>query len=477
MMAVYVTGIEYDQRRTQEPYFLDKVNVRQRTLNQQSGQYETTQGNAFTVERIMPVPYTLRISVDIWTTSIQQKMELFEQLGVLFNPSMEIQSTDNFIDWTSLSVIYQDGINWSSKTIPQGTSNAIDVMNWRFYIPIWISSPIKVKKLGMIHKIIASIHKGSSLDEMANDSLLMGTRQKITPYGYKLLLIENKLQVVPASTIEEPSNDSFVMPDSGPNTDIYWQSFLNVYGVVRPGISIITLEHPFLVNEIRGTIDFDPDDDRLLSYNIDPDTLPSNTLNAVDSIIDPTVKWPTIDSSHGLPPSTIGQRYLLVNDVAEQQGYASSLTVGANWPGLTFGAKANDIVEYIVYSGTMLTHSVMDRPFGAIVGSTVITLDDTSGIVEGFNVIAGGFALGTVIAIDHSSCMITIDAALTSDLPFGSVLSFTGEAWSIVFDASSITDVQYVTNTTTNVQYRFVDGGWQKSVDGWYDQGAFTLVI
>jgi hypothetical protein len=177
MMSVYVTGMEYDQRRTQDPYFLDKVNVRQRAINPQTGQYETTQGNAFTIERIMPVPYTMRVSVDIWTTSTQQKFEIFEQLGVLFNPSMEVSSTDNFLDWTSLSVIYQDGLNWSSRSVPQGTSNAIDVTTWRFYMPIWISSPIKVKKLGMIQKIIASIHKGSAIEDMLNDSLLLGTRQ------------------------------------------------------------------------------------------------------------------------------------------------------------------------------------------------------------------------------------------------------------------------------------------------------------
>jgi len=346
MMAVYITGVEYDQRRTQEPYFLDKVNVRQRAINPQTGQYETTQGNAFTVERIMPVPYTLRVAVDIWTTSTQQKMELFEQLGVLFNPSMEVSSTDNFLDWTSLSVIYQDGINWSSRSQPQGSSNAIDIMNWKFYMPVWISSPIKVKKLGMIQKIIASIHKGSAIEDMLNDSLLLGTRQKITPYGYQLLLMGNKLQALPSSEVFIPPNDSIEMPETGPDTDIYWQSFLNVYGVVKPGVSMIALENEYLATEIVGTIEFDPVDDRLLTFNIDPDTLPQNTLVAVDSIVDPDLKWPTIDFSKGLPPAVVGQRYLIVSDIAQQLGYPSPSTLGPNWVGLVDGAVANSILEF-----------------------------------------------------------------------------------------------------------------------------------
>ena len=97
LITYYISGLEYDQRRTQDPYFIDKMAVRQRTWNPQTQSYEQTQGQAFTVERVMPVPYTLRITVEFWTTNYQQKLELIEQLGVLFNPSMEIQSTDNSI--------------------------------------------------------------------------------------------------------------------------------------------------------------------------------------------------------------------------------------------------------------------------------------------------------------------------------------------------------------------------------------------
>ena len=31
MITYYITGVEYDQQRTQDPYFLDKLNVRQRS--------------------------------------------------------------------------------------------------------------------------------------------------------------------------------------------------------------------------------------------------------------------------------------------------------------------------------------------------------------------------------------------------------------------------------------------------------------
>ena len=333
MITYYITALEYDQKRTQDPTFIDSLNVRQRTYNSETQSYEQTQGQAFTVERLMPVPYTLRVNVDFWTTNYNQKLELIEQLGTLFNPALDIQSTDNFIDWTSLSVVYQDGLTFSSRTIPQGTANPIDVMTWKFYMPIWISTASKLKKMGVIEKIIASIFQGNALYDVQNDDLLLGTRQKITPYGYKVLLIGNTLQLLPANEAFYPPNTDLSLPPP-PNTDLYWTSLLNVYGAVKPGISQIWLQNPYMTTDIVGTIVPDPMDDRLLIYNIDPDTLPQNTLNPVDGVVNPQTTGPNA----GLPGPINGKRYLLVDNI----GYEGDTTV--SWGDLV--ANANDIVQY-----------------------------------------------------------------------------------------------------------------------------------
>jgi hypothetical protein len=333
MITFYISGLEYDQKRTQNPTFVDKMQVRQRAYNEDTQSYETTQGQAFTIERLMPVPYTLRITVDFWTTNYNQKLELIEQLGTLFNPSLEIQSTENFIDWTSLSVVYQDGLTFSSKTIPQGTGNPIDVMSWKFYMPIWISASSKLKKMGVVEKVIASIFRGSALDDIQDDDLLLGTRQKITPYGYKLLLLNNTLQLLPANEPYNPPNTNLNLP-TPPNTTLYWSSLLNVYGTIRPGISQIWLQNPYMDTEIVGTIVINPVDDRLLIFNIDPDTLPQNTLDPVDSVINPLLAGPNA----GLPAPTAGKRYLIVEDI----GHEGDTTPA--WGDLV--AYANDIIEY-----------------------------------------------------------------------------------------------------------------------------------
>jgi hypothetical protein len=338
LITYYITALEYDQKRTQDPTFIDKIQVRQRSYNNETQEYETVQGQAFTVERLMPVPYTLRISVDFWTTNYNQKLQLIEQLGTLFNPALEIQSTDNFIDWTSLSVVYQDGLTFSSRSIPVGTGNPIDVMSWKFYMPIWISTASKLKKMGVIEKIITSIFNATALTDIQDDDLLLGTRQKVTPYGYKVLLIGNTLQILPQAVAFNPSDVDLSLPVN-PNTDIYWSSVLNVYGAIKPGISQIWLQNPYMTTEIVGTIVPNPNDDRLLIYNIDPDTLPQNTLDPVDGVINPQLTGPNA----GLPGPVNGRRYLLVDNI----GSLGDSTVA--WGDVV--AFANDIIEYNAGTG------------------------------------------------------------------------------------------------------------------------------
>lgn len=388
IITFYISGLEYDQKRTQDPTFLDKISVRQRAYNSETQTYEQVQGQAFTVERLMPVPYTLRISVDFWTTNYNQKLELIEQLGTLFNPALEIQSTDNFIDWTSLSVVYQDGLTFSSRTIPVGSGNPIDVLTWKFYMPIWISTASKLKKFGVVEKIIASIFQGTGHSDIQDNDLLLGTRQKITPYGYKVLLIGNSLQILPAAQPFYPGNDYLILPPS-PDTDIYWTSVLNVYGTIKPGISQIWLQNPYMDTDIVGTIVPDPNDDRLLIYNIDTDTLPQDTLAPVNSVINPLLTGPNA----GLPGPVNGARYLIVEDM----GHPGDPTIA--WGDVI--AEANDIIEYDASSGK----------------------------------------------------------------------------WFVSFDINTTTNVEYCTNLTTGIQYRFVDNVWMKSVEGWYEQGDYSIVI
>jgi len=339
LMTFYVSGLDYDRPRMQDPYFVSTIAVRQRTYDQNTDSYEITQGNAFTIDRLMPVPYKLTMKLEIWTSNTNQKMQLLEQILVLFNPALEIQSTDNYLDWTSLSVCELESTQWSSRSIPVGTENPIDIATLTFTLPIWISSPAKVKKLGVVERIVAQIFdaKGDASNAILDNDLLLGTRQVFTPYGYQVLLIGNKLQALRQQQVVDQPNSSLTPPDSPPS-NLMWQGVVGVYGVLRPGISYIKLEQDD-GTEVMGTVAYDPTDDRFLLFDVDTDTVPANTLDPVTAVINPLLSGP----GAGLPAAAVGQRYLLTEATGSWDGNAVAWEGNSEQP---LVARANDIIEY-----------------------------------------------------------------------------------------------------------------------------------
>jgi hypothetical protein len=341
-ITFYISGMDYARDRVQEPHFVDRKYIKQRTYDDSTQSYEETQGNAFTVERIMPVPYNMQLTVDIWTTNINQKLQMFEQISTMFNPSLEIQSTDNYLDWTSLSVVELNRVNFQSKSIPIGTDEPIDFLTYEFTLPIWITPPARVTKGGIIHKVIANIFdaKGDLHNAIYQDDLLLGTRLKVTPHGYKILLIGNELQVLPHNAISDPA-DSIERLEWNPDNVLHWHPIVDEYGTLRDGITQIRLENYETNQEIIGTVSYHPTDKNKLIYTVDIDTLPANTLDPINAIIDPLRSAPDI----GLPAEAVGQRYLLTDEI----GSASDSEMAPAWSGASnteLIAQANDIIEY-----------------------------------------------------------------------------------------------------------------------------------
>lgn len=438
-MAAYVTGLDYDRKRIQAPTHIDKRQVRMRYRDPDTGELTTEQGNAFSIDRHMPVPYSLKMKVDIWTSNTTQKLQILEQILTLFNPSLEIQANDNYFDWTSLSTVNLTGNNWDSREVPAMSSDAISINTATFEIPIWISPPSKVKKLGVIHRVISSVYDlalDDSVDQTSgfDDNLLMGQRVRVAPLEFDVLLLNGELTLhryeeivttdyttadinglladndtitvdtnaysadaAPAPAVDDEYNEFKAPITIGNNPKPSWDLVFDMFeGKICPGISQIALLLPDEINEIIGTITEDPDNPNALFYSIDTDTIPSNTLQAVTAVIDPLRSGP----GTGLPAAAVGQRYLLVNDIGDD----------SNTPGN----------EADAWSG--------------VAGELVAKADD--------------------------------------------IIEFDGSDWVVVFDADTVIGtVEYVTNLTTQIQYVWNKTFWQKSYDGEYKSGTWQLII
>jgi hypothetical protein len=191
-ISVYVTNMALAPERRAAPSLVSTVNVNERAYDGEK--YLNNVGNRYTVKRYMPVPFTMTANVDIWTSSLNQKEELFEQTQVLFNGMVDIQTSNNPLDWTLFSTIEPTNITWSSRTIPMGTENAIDVFTVEYRIPIWINPPAQLTYQRAIEQIVANINTGTvdetSMEWTTSDLL---ERRIITPdqAGIQLRLIDD----------------------------------------------------------------------------------------------------------------------------------------------------------------------------------------------------------------------------------------------------------------------------------------------
>lgn len=90
-IALTIQSIQPARDRTHEPFLVDTQQVAEREFNKETGSYSSTQGNLYTTQRYMPVPYNLTFNIDIWTTNTDTKLQILEQIFVLFNPSIQLQ--------------------------------------------------------------------------------------------------------------------------------------------------------------------------------------------------------------------------------------------------------------------------------------------------------------------------------------------------------------------------------------------------
>lgn len=420
-MAVYMTGLEMDRTRTADRTVVSKKHVRERAFDEENNEYLNTQGQNYTVERLMPSPYTLRLTADIWTSNTDQKLQIIEQILALFNPSFEIQTTDNFIDWTSLSVVNLEGIVVSSKSIPVGVDSEIDVAQLTFSTPIYISSPVKVKKLGVVQKIITSIFdeaNGSIELGLSGPELLAWTDEHV-PVEKSGTLQDNQNGIETNTNTDITRNNRTVTTTTWRNYGLYvmndqaqiidgqsvgsvsWLEMFQAYtGKYQAGSSRLFLQSTENSNYIVGTFELDPFDDTKIHISWDVDTIPEDTIidgrTGIDYIIDPLRFNPEDIKSTGL-------RLLLLGDIGNKDN-VDGADAWKNANDTDFVANENDIIEWRL---------------------------DTNGD-------------GTY-------------------------------KWFIVFDASQEQEIAYTTNLNTGFQYKWTGQFWIKSYEGEYSNGAWSL--
>jgi hypothetical protein len=439
-ISVYISGLALDRDRLADQSFVDKVHIRERDVV--GGAYTTGQGKNYTVERLMPTPFKLTMKCDIWSANTDQKLQILEQILVLFNPSLELQTTDNYIDWTSLSVLNLNDIAWDSRTVPVGNDTPIDIATLTLETPIWINPPVKVKHLGVITKIITSMHgssvtSGTYIDGLGYDSMEPTTTltnlidiTTTTISGYNLEVFNNQAVLLGEHESAVPLEPTLEMPVRQ-GTPMDWQDIFNQY----PGKYIAGSSRIFLIqpngSQIVGTIAINPLDNTVLQVQWNPDTLTSNT---------------GIDSNGFFD---------------NELGYDLTACYRPNSPG-TFDAIINP--QSIGPNDAKL----LERYGELNIGRRYLIIDEIGSIHNDINM--GPEAWRNNVADEQGNYDFV---AYPND-----IIEWTGDQWVVVFSASQDKDtLVWQTNIYTGIQYLWNGVSWVKSFEGLYTASQWSIQL
>jgi len=480
-IAVYITDLQMDRERLADATHVGKVHIRERDV--EDGAYTSTQGKNYTVERLMPTPYKLTVKADIWSTSTEQKLQILEQIMMLFNPSLEIQTTDNYLDWTSLSVVNLTNMTFSSRQVPVGAESNIDVASLTFDMPIWISPPSKVKTLGVVTNIVMGVYKGGIsagngyIDGLGVDTVEAGPnfsdildKAKTSIENFGITVHGGNARILdPSENVTHANNNSLYVSVKMGNS-INWRTILDPYpGQFRPGVSRLFLIQEN-ATEVSGTTALNPLDETILTVSWDPDTFPTNTDIAstsrpnspgtFDAIVDPEKSGP----GAGLDAPSVGTRYLIINNIGG--GIRETLIAENRSNRLDTNTEYDKITDFKVFVNGLEVSATGSN----IADMLVLRLD-------------------TTVAIDD---VITYELYLNEDGPdawknddgsdfianTNDIIEWDGNKWSVVMDAGATNDqIIYLTNIYTNVQYKWNGVQWGKSFEGEYARGTWRLEL
>jgi hypothetical protein len=163
------------------PYFPFETSITEKRFNEDTGNYEYNPGNSYNITRLNPLPMGIIFKLYILTSMQEHKFQLFEQMRALFSPTLELQTSENPLDWTRVTAITLTQLNWSSRGTTNLDSTTLDSMDMTFEINTNLDMPSLVQKEKMIEQIVNSIGSGDTLEDIMSWSLEDTTRTYYSP--------------------------------------------------------------------------------------------------------------------------------------------------------------------------------------------------------------------------------------------------------------------------------------------------------
>jgi hypothetical protein len=115
--------------------------------------------------RVMPIPYVMDVDLTLYASNTQQLHQMLEQILMLFDPVLQVQTSDSAFDWTKITGVELVGIS-NEENYPAGADKRILQWSLSFSMPIYISAPADIRD-EIVRKVIIQLGdmKGFTINE------------------------------------------------------------------------------------------------------------------------------------------------------------------------------------------------------------------------------------------------------------------------------------------------------------------------
>jgi hypothetical protein len=107
------------------------------------------------LKRRMGVPYDFNVELSAYTSNLDHQFQIIEQITTLFDPNLQIQSSDSIADMAKISTVTLNGISLNNQGIDTSNSRTT-IVNFTFTIHAYLTMPAEVRR-GVVNKIITRI--------------------------------------------------------------------------------------------------------------------------------------------------------------------------------------------------------------------------------------------------------------------------------------------------------------------------------
>lgn len=168
-MSAYLRDLQISERR------MKGIGVERRTTYVPLG--GLIPDDVQVVHQRMPVPYDINMELTIYVSNTDQLFQVLEQILPLFDPQLNIQTSDAPFDWTKITSVKLTNISLDTN-YPIGTDKRIIQCTIGFEIPIYIDTPADVRR-DFIEQVFVRI---GAIDYSDNNDIITQLEQQNLQY-------------------------------------------------------------------------------------------------------------------------------------------------------------------------------------------------------------------------------------------------------------------------------------------------------